>query len=142
MAERFLQAYGVGHLLEDPRFASNQARVEHGEALDREVAAAIASRTLDENLRIIEAHELTAVAVQTVADIEQDPHWRERGLLLDVPDGDRAIRMHTVVPRLSGTPGTIAWPGGELGEHNHDIYATELGLTGGALDDLKAAGVI
>jgi crotonobetainyl-CoA:carnitine CoA-transferase CaiB-like acyl-CoA transferase len=142
MAERFLQAYGIGHLLQDPRFASNQARVEHGEELDREVAEAVAARTLDENIRIIAAHELTGVAVQTVADIEQDPHWRERQLLLDVPNGHDVIRMHTVVPRLSDTPGAVAWPGGELGAHNHDIYGTELGLNGGDLEELTAAGVI
>jgi crotonobetainyl-CoA:carnitine CoA-transferase CaiB-like acyl-CoA transferase len=142
MAERFLQAYGIGHLLQDPRFASNQARVEHAEALDREVTGAIASRTLEENLRIIEDHELTGVAVQTVADIEQDPHWRERELLLDIPNDHGAIRMHNVVPRLSDTPGTIAWPGGNLGEHNRDIYETELGLSCEEIDGLKTAGVI
>ena len=34
MAERFLQSYGLGHLLDDPRFATNEARVQHGEELD------------------------------------------------------------------------------------------------------------
>ncbi len=64
-------------------------------------------RTLAENLRIIDANELTAVAVQTVADIERDPHWQARQLLLDVPNGAGAVRMHNVVPRLSETPGDI-----------------------------------
>jgi crotonobetainyl-CoA:carnitine CoA-transferase CaiB-like acyl-CoA transferase len=142
MAERFLQAYGIGHLLQDPRFASNQARVQHAEELDRQVADAVASRTLEENLRIIEEHELTGVAVQTIADIERDPHWHERELLVDIPNGHGAIRMHNVVPRLSETPGTIGWPGGELGQHNPDIYSTELGLSREELDGLRDAGII
>ena len=142
MAERFLQAYGIGHLLQDPRFASNQARVQHAEELDRYVADAIAVRTLEENLRIIQEHELTGVAVQTVADIERDPHWHERELLLDIPNGHRTIRMHNVVPRLSETPGAIGWPGGELGQHNRDVYSTELGLTSDELDSLRDAGII
>jgi crotonobetainyl-CoA:carnitine CoA-transferase CaiB-like acyl-CoA transferase len=142
MAERFLQAYGLGHLLQDPRFASNEARVRHSEDLDAEVAGAIASRTLAENIQIIEQHELTAVAVQTVADVERDPHWRERQLLVDVPSGHGAIRMHTVVPRLSDTPGSIAWPGGSLGQHNADIYSGDLGLTAEEIDGLREKGII
>ena len=40
MAERFLRSYGLDHLLEDPRFASNAARVEHAQELDDAVASA------------------------------------------------------------------------------------------------------
>jgi crotonobetainyl-CoA:carnitine CoA-transferase CaiB-like acyl-CoA transferase len=142
MAERFLQAYGLGHLLQDPRFQSNEARVQHAEALDAEIAAAIRSRTVDDNRRIIEEHALTATAVQTVADIERDPHWAARQLLVDVQNGHGTVRMHNVVPRLSETPGAIAWPGGELGEHNHDIFGRELGLSRDDIERLRSAGVI
>src|SRR5581483_10247432 len=75
MAERFLEAYSLGHLLDDERFATNEARVRHSGELDAAVADAIAARTLQENLEIIARHSLTAVAVQTVADIERDAHW-------------------------------------------------------------------
>ena len=80
--------------------------------------------------------------MQTVADIEQDPHWRARQLLVDVPDGDRSIRMHTVVPRLSDTPGTIRDAGGALGEDNDAIYGDELGLSVEERDRLRTAGII
>jgi crotonobetainyl-CoA:carnitine CoA-transferase CaiB-like acyl-CoA transferase len=142
MAERFLQAYGLGDLLQDPRFGSNEARVQHAAELDDLVTAAIAARSLDENLRIIDAHALTAGAVQTVADIEEDPHWRARQLLLNVPNGHGTIRMHNVVPRLSETPGAVRKAGGALGQDNHAIYATELGLSCDELEALGAAGVI
>jgi crotonobetainyl-CoA:carnitine CoA-transferase CaiB-like acyl-CoA transferase len=141
MAERFLQAYGLGQLLEDPRFATNEARVEHAAALDGLVTAAIASRTLADNLRIIDANALTAVAVQTVAEIERDPHWQARELLLDVPNGQGSVRMHNVVPRLSATPGQITASGGALGQDNRAVYE-ELGLSCPELDALAAAGVI
>src|SRR5262245_19035562 len=84
MAERFLESYGLGHLLKDDRFATNEARVTHALELDEVVAGAIGQRTLAENQRIIDENRLTAMAVQTVADIERDPHWQARGLLLDV----------------------------------------------------------
>lgn len=142
MAERFLQAYGLSHLLQDDRFRTNEARVRHSLELDAHVAAAIASRTLDENRRIIDEHQLTAIAVQTVADIEQDPHWRARQLLVDVPSGERTIRMHTVVPRLSETPGTIRDAGGDIGEDNDAVYGDELGLSTAERERLRTAGII
>ena len=142
MAERFLHGYGLGALLADARFATNQARVENAKALDEAIADAIASRTLAENLAIIERHALTAVAVQTVADIERDLHWRARQLLVDVSDRAGTVRMHNVVPRMLGTPGAIRSAGGALGEHNREVYIGELGLDCDEVARLEAAGVI
>jgi len=142
MAERFLQAYGLDHLLADERFRTNEARVRHAADLDEQIVAAIASRSLQENLQIIDRNELTAIAVQTVADIEKDPHWQARNLLVDVPNGAGTIRMHNVVPRMSATPGEVRDAGGALGEDNDAIYGDELGLSGEQREGLRRAGVI
>lgn len=141
-AERFLQAYGLGHLLEDPRFATNEARVRHARELDQLVADAIASRTLAENRELIERHRLTAVPVQTIADILADPHWQARELFVDVGDEDGTVRMHRVIPLLSHTPGEIHRPGPPLGADNEAVYRGELGLSDEDLEDLRASGVI
>lgn len=142
MAERFLRAYDLGHLLDDPRFATNEARVRHASELDALVTAAVAARPLAENLRIIDVHELTAVAVQTVAEIERDPHWRARGLLVDVPQDEGTVRMHAAVPRLSDTPGAVRHAGGALGQHNAEVYRDELGLSCDEIRRLADAGVL
>jgi crotonobetainyl-CoA:carnitine CoA-transferase CaiB-like acyl-CoA transferase len=141
MAERFLRSYGLEALLDDPRFATNEARVQHAIELDQAIADAIASRTLAENVAIIEANHLTAMPVQTVADIERDPHWRARDLTVSVPNGNGSVRMHNVVPRLSETPGGIRWSGGALGQDNAAVFG-EVGLKPTDLDRLRAAGVI
>jgi crotonobetainyl-CoA:carnitine CoA-transferase CaiB-like acyl-CoA transferase len=142
MAERLCRAYGLEALLADARFATNEARVRHAPEVDRVVADAIAARTLAENLAIIHAHALTAVPVQTVADIERDPHWIARGLLIDAPFGDNQVRMHAVVPRLSATPGRIDHAGGALGQDNDVFFGEELGLSADALAELRARGTI
>jgi crotonobetainyl-CoA:carnitine CoA-transferase CaiB-like acyl-CoA transferase len=141
MAERFLRSYGLEHLLSDPRFATNGARVAHSRELDEEITRAIGDRTLADNVAIIEANELTAVPVQTVAEIEADPHWQARGLTVEVPNGAGGVRMHNVVPRFSDTPGDIRWPGGELGQDNHAVYGA-LGLSCEDQQRLRASGVI
>ena len=141
MAERFLRGYGLAALLDDSRFCSNEARVRHAVELDELLGDAIAARTLAENVAIIEANQLTAVPVQTIADIERDPHWRARQLTVDVADGGGSVRMHNIVPRMSETPGTIRWPGGTLGRDNAAVFG-ELGLTATELDRLRADGII
>lgn len=141
MAERFLRAYGLGALLDDVRFATNEARVVNGLALDAAVCEAIGTRTLEENLTIIEEHRLTAGAVSTVADIERDPHWRARQLTVDVQDGAGVVRMHNVFPRLSATPGSISWAGGRPGQDNASVLSS-LGITAEEQAALAGAGVI
>jgi crotonobetainyl-CoA:carnitine CoA-transferase CaiB-like acyl-CoA transferase len=141
MAERFLRAYGLDALLDDQRFATNEARVIHGLELDAAVCEAIGSRTLAENAAIIETHKLTAGPVYTVADIEKDPHWCARQLTRDIPDNGRSVRMHNVVPRLSATPGDIRWTGGALGQDNQRVYH-ELGVSCDEIARLSSAGVI
>jgi len=141
MAERFLCAYGLEAMLADPRFTNNEARVIHGTELDAAICDAIGARTLAENVAIIEEHRLTAGPVYTVADIEQDPHWRVRPLTVDVPDNGQSVRMHNVVPRLSATPGDIRWTGGALGQDNQTVYH-ELGVSCDEQQQLSSAGVI
>ena len=91
---------------------------------------------------IIDSHALTAVAVQTVADIERDPHWQARQLLVDVPDGTRhgAHAQRRAAPVRDARPDRLA--GGALGEHNQDVFGTELGLSCDELTRLQHAGVI
>ena len=141
MAERFLAAYGLEGMLADPRFATNEARVVHGLELDAAVCEAIGAHTLAENVEIIERHQLTATPVQTVADIERDPHWQARQLTVDVRDNGAGIRMHNVVPRLSGTPGVIQWTGGALGQDNQRVYH-DLGVSCEEIQQLSSGGVI
>lgn len=141
MAERFLHGYGLDGMLADPRFATNEARVKHGLELDAAVCRAIGGRTLEENLAVIDAHKLTAGPVNTVADIERDPHWRARQLTVDLADNGMPVRMHAVVPRLSATPGRLQWAGGALGQDNQNVYH-ELGVSCAELEHLSSVGVI
>jgi crotonobetainyl-CoA:carnitine CoA-transferase CaiB-like acyl-CoA transferase len=142
MAERMLRAWGLEHMLADARFATNEVRVRHAAEVDRAVTNAIGARTLADNLAIIRDHDLTAVPVQTVADIEHDPHWIARGLLVDVPSPGGYVRMHDVVPRLSSTPGRIDHAGGALGQDTDAFLSEELGLSGVDIDGLRSRGTI
>jgi formyl-CoA transferase len=142
MAERFLESYGLAHLLQDPRFATNEARVRHAAELDAAVCGAIGERTLEENVAVIEANNLTAHPVQTIREIEHDPHWQAQQLLVDVPNGHMSVRMHNVTPRLSETRGEIRSAGGDLGADNEAVFIHELGLSADELVRLREGGIV
>ncbi len=142
-AEALFTALGIGHLLADPRFATNDARVAHGEAVDEAVGAAIGARTREEITGLFETVGLTAAPVYDIADILEDPHFKARGTFVELPDPDvGTVTMSAPTPRLSETPGTIRWPGPALGAHNREVYAGELGLPDAELDRLRADRVI
>src|SRR6266496_5211636 len=127
---------------DDPRYATNSARVRHAEELDAIIGAFIAKRTLGENVAYFEQAEVTIGPVYDIAQILEDPHVIERELVADYPDPDMAeFPMHHVVPRLSGTPGAVRAPAPKLGEHNRALLA-EVGVDEAAYAKLVAAGIV
>lgn len=142
MAERLFQALDLAHLLDDPRFRTNADRLRHREELDRIIAEAFGRRTAADLARLFVGHGVTAMPVYDIAQILADPHFRQRGVVVSVPDeAGGTVAMHTVVPRLEKTPGEIRHTGPRLGEHNAEIYS-RLGLSASEIDALREAKVI
>jgi formyl-CoA transferase len=124
MAERVFRSIGRPELADDPRYRSNAERVRHAEELDAIIGAFIAQRTQAENVAFFEQAEVTIGPIYDIAQILEDPHVIARELLADYPDADmQAFPMHHVVPRLSGTPGSIRTPAPRLGEHNRELLS-------------------
>ena len=142
-ADAMFKALGIGHLLADPRFATNDARIANGAAVDEAIARAIGQRSREEIVRLFETQGLTAAPVYDIADIMEDPHFKARHTFIDLPDPELGtVTMNAPTPRLSETPGSVRWAGPPLGAHNREVYAGELGLTDQELERLKAGGII
>jgi formyl-CoA transferase len=142
MAERLFRSIGRADLVEDPRYLTNAERVKHRDELDGIIGAFIAQRTQAENVTYFERAEVTIGPIYDISQIVEDPHVLERELIADYPDPDMgAVPMHHVVPRLSGTPGTLRTPAPALGEHNRSLLA-ELGVDAFGYARLLAAGAV
>ena len=129
---RFCAAIGQPELPDDPRYATNQARRKHVADLDRIIGAWVAGRTLDEAMAVMDAHDVPAGPVYSVADIAADPQFRAREMLLEVPDERLGtILMPGIVPRLSRTPGAVRWPGPDVGAHTAEVLRDLLGIEPG-----------
>lgn len=122
MAMRILDTIGRPELKDDPRFATNDARVANRDALDAIIGAFIAARDQAANLALFEEAGVTVGPVCSIADLVDHPYVRGRGALVDLEDGDMGqITMHTIVPRMTGTPGAFRRAAPRLGQHTQEI---------------------
>jgi len=141
--ERLAEAMGMTGLITDPRFVDNVRRCDNADVLDAMIADWFRQKDLAEIMAIFDAANVVAGPVLDIRDIFQDPQYRARGNIVDVPDADfGSVKMQGVIPFFSGNPGKVRFSGGPLGAHNEEIFKGELGLTGTELDGLRARNVI
>lgn len=138
---RLAKAIGQPGLPEDPRFATNERRMQNRTAIDDIVAAWVEARTAAETVRVLQAAEVPVNMVYSAADVFEDPHVCARASLVTVPDGaDGQVRMQNVAPRLGRTPGRVRWAGRALGADNEDVYGAW--FSADERDALRRDGII
>ena len=139
---RLCAALDLKHLLEDPRFALNPARVKNYQELDEIVGGAIGKLTLAELRETFTRHEVGFSPIYDIADVFADPQFAARQAIVSVPDAELgSVRMQGVVPRFSETPGVVRHAGPSIGQHNEEVYGG-LGLSAAEIEGLKARKVI
>ena len=130
-------------LATDPRYATGQARMERREETNGIVADWVAKHTAKEVVDKLEQAEVPCAPVYSIADIFADPHYQAREMVATVDDpvlGE--INMPGVVPKMSLTPGRIAWSAPPMGAHNEEVYCGLLGYSAEELERLKVDGVV
>lgn len=124
MAMKIFDTIGRPDLKDDPRYATNDARVENRDALDEIIGAFIRGLTQAEALALFEKAGVTVGPVHSMAELMTHPYVVAREVLVDLPDEDMGtLPAHNIVPRMSRTPGVFRRPAPRLGEHNAEIRA-------------------
>jgi crotonobetainyl-CoA:carnitine CoA-transferase CaiB-like acyl-CoA transferase len=142
MAERVFTSIGRADLIDNPRYRTNADRVVNAAELDAIIGEFVAQRTQEENVRFFEQAEVTIGPIYDITQILEDPHFVEREVIADYPDAEMGdFPMHHVVPRLSGTPGSIRTPAPQLGEHNRELLH-EVGVDDARYAKLLADGAV
>jgi len=140
--KRLMTTIGRADLADAPEFAHNDGRAAKSGLLDAAITHWTSSLPIEQVLSALEAAEVPAGRIYSVADIVSDPHYQARDMLLtaELPGGV-SVKMPGIVPKLSETPGGVNWQGPTLGQHTDDILGS-LGLTGADIQRLKTAGVV
>ncbi|MET4627355.1 crotonobetainyl-CoA:carnitine CoA-transferase CaiB-like acyl-CoA transferase [Bradyrhizobium sp. I1.8.5] len=140
--KRLMLVIGRPDLADDPAHASNDGRVRSNALLDAAITAWTSQRTMDEILARLDAADVPAGRIYSVADIVDDPHYAARDMILptELP-GDVTVKMPGIAPKLSDTPGAVKWPGPTLGQHTDEVLAG-LGLQAGDIAQLRRSGAV
>jgi len=141
---RLMNAIGHPDLGDDPKYRTNSDRLANVSELDETIAVWTRQHPSEEIVTKLNAERIPSGFIYNVADIVQDPHYRERQTVTDVllPESGRHLTMQGVVPKFSATPGEIRWVGPPLGAHNREVYCDLLGLDDHKIRALREEGVI
>ena len=139
-AETIVRLIGGDELLADPRFSTHEARSLHAEELDSTVERWIAARDADEVDRLFQEAGAAGIKVLTMADVYEDPHYRERETLVEIEDEELGtVSLAAPVPRLSGTPARVGHVGPPLGRDTDDVLV-DLGYSPEEIGSGRAEG--
>jgi crotonobetainyl-CoA:carnitine CoA-transferase CaiB-like acyl-CoA transferase len=140
-AETIVRLIGGEELAADPRFSTHEARARHAEELDTAVERWIAERDVEEVDRRFQEAGGAGIRVLTMADVFEDPHYRERETLVEIQDEELgAVSMAAPVPRMSGTPARVGHVGPPLGRDTDDVLA-DLGYSAAEIGSGRDEGV-
>ena len=81
IAKRLFAAMGQPELIENPRYATNEVRMQHNDELQALVKGWVAERPRDEILKVLDEYEVVCSQVNDASDIVEDPHFLERTLV-------------------------------------------------------------
>ncbi len=139
---RLMEAIGRTDLANAPDLAGNVGRVARVAEIDGAIEAWTSTRKVADALAAMAAARVPAGKVYTAKDIHEDPHYRAREMILRQATRDGwSLDVPGVVPKLSGTPGTLRSPAPRLGEDT-DAVLRELGLGEAAIAALRARGIV
>ncbi|MGB3698715.1 MAG: CoA transferase [Gordonia sp. (in: high G+C Gram-positive bacteria)] len=143
IAARLFAAMGRADVIEDPRYATNAARLAHNDEVQAMVIEWCKRAPRDEVLAILEKFEVVSAPVNDAADVVKDPHFQER-TLVEITGNE--ILANTLMPgpvlHLSGYDGPVYDGVPTVGEQTREILTERLGLDDAELARLAAAGVI
>ena len=139
---RFCEVTGLTELTDDPRFATNQDRVQRHDELRPLLVEQLRTRPAAAWIEALTAAGIPCGAVRDLAQVFADPQIIERAMVvaLEHPIAG-AIRALGVPAKLSDTPGSVRTPPPVLGQHTDGILK-ELGLSGDEIGQLRANGAV
>ncbi len=129
-------------VLDDPRFKDRKTQRENAEALTQILEEWTGTRTKHEVMKIMGEAGVPCGAVLDSVELLNDPHLRERGMIVTV---DHPVRGKFTMPgcpvKLDDSPADIT-SAPLLGQHNREIYGAMMGFKDDDLELLKQQGVI
>jgi len=118
-------------------------RQAYRDLLDVYISDLTCQFSVDEVYHEGQRRHIAFTPVNTASAAAQDPHLAARNYFIEVTDlGERSLRYPGAPYRHSETPWDIQRPAPSVGQHNGEVYRTELGVGGDDLRALEESGII
>lgn len=126
-----------------PKYKLAKDRLADPKPIMDAVTKWVADNTFEEVKARCDKAGVPVSAIYSMKDIFEDPQYAARNNIVDVPCEEfGSVKMPSVFPVLTETPGSIKWPGAKIGAYNHDVYQNLLGLSDEQIAELKEKKVI
>jgi crotonobetainyl-CoA:carnitine CoA-transferase CaiB-like acyl-CoA transferase len=141
MWERLAQALGLEHLIDDPRFRTNDLRLNHRGELNQIVNEVTSQKTMAEWISYLNKEGVPCGPINNVAQALEDPQIRHQKMVLEVEQPTGKVKILGIPLKLNETPGAIHRPAPQLGENTAEIL-NALGYGQDKVLELKKKGVV
>ena len=111
-------------LIDDPRYATNSARLEHRASLKQALESAFQQFPTAELLRRLRAASVPCGPIRTIADAIADPQVAARESLVAFPDIAGGFKVPGNAVRFTRIPPPDARRPPALGEHTAEVLAS------------------
>ncbi len=140
--KRLMETIGRNDLGIAPDLASNAGRVARVNELDAAIEAWTCNRSVEDVLTLLGAARVPAGKVYSAKDIAEDPHYRARDMVLTQQTRDGyAVEVPGIVPKLTGTPGTVRSSAPGLGDDTDSVLG-EMGVSKTDIAALRGRKVV
>jgi crotonobetainyl-CoA:carnitine CoA-transferase CaiB-like acyl-CoA transferase len=141
--KRFCEAFELTHLLEDPRFATNAARVGNRQLVTDTLTPMLQQHATSWWIERLEALKIGCGPINKLSEVFADPHVVARNMVLEMAHSSgQTVKVIANPVKLSETPADYRLPPPMLGEHTESVLADRLGLDASALAALRAKKVV
>jgi crotonobetainyl-CoA:carnitine CoA-transferase CaiB-like acyl-CoA transferase len=139
----FCPIIGLEAMMDDPRFATNAARVQNRVELIAKLQEVFLTRSYEAWEELLLKHGIPVGAINTIDQVVEHPQVKARGMIVesDHPVAGQ-VKIVGVPVKLSETPGSVREPAPLLGQHTDEILHTYLRMSEAEIAALRQAGVI
>ena len=140
--QRLMRAVGRADMADDKRLMDNQGRVKHESLIDAALSDWCESVTSTQALAALEAADVPAGPVNSIADIVNDEQFKARGVFEQVDVEGQSRTVPAMHPKLEVGTATTRWAGPALGEHTTDVLTSWLGVDASQIRQWQAERLI